>query len=273
MSRFRSLSSRVAVAVPGIGLFAAVALIDSDPFTTVFFAVLAAIAAAEAVRLLGSGRNTAAGIIAAILTGGAAAGVALLPAELSLAIIVIPGLMVSLVWVLIDGVDGSRMKTAGITGLTALSALGFGIMARFRMDFGSPWVMFIPLFICWVGDSLAYFAGSAFGRHRMAPVLSPSKSWEGFAAGIAGSVAGSLGAGSLGAGFPLSSMAALGFIGGVAAVAGDLFESAMKRDAGVKDSGVLLPGHGGLLDRFDSLLAVVPVVWIVLFLLSRWDLL
>jgi phosphatidate cytidylyltransferase len=268
MSRFSSLSSRVAVAVPGIGLFIAVALVDFDPLTAGFFAFIAGAAAVEAVRLLDPSAGTVPAAASALLTAGAAVAVGVLPPQLSMALLIVPGLIVSMIFLRRDGVAGSRRKAAGITGLTVLAALCFGLMARLRMDFDSPWVMFIPLLICWGGDSFAYFAGSAFGKHRMAPAVSPAKSWEGFFAGIAGSVAGALVAGAAGAGFGPWAMTVLGVVGGTAAVAGDLFESALKRDAGIKDSGALLPGHGGILDRFDSLLAVVPVIWSVLFLLQ-----
>ncbi|MFO8183116.1 MAG: phosphatidate cytidylyltransferase [Candidatus Aegiribacteria sp.] len=268
MPEFKSLASRLAVALPGIGLFVAVALIHSTPLTTAFFAAISAISAWEAVKLLGTGRPGLPGAAAVLTTSGATAAVALLEAELSIAVIFIPGAVTSLIMVIRDGVEEAGRKTAGIIGLTAALSLGFGLLARLRLDFISPWVMFIPLLICWVGDSMAYFVGSAFGNHRMAPSVSPAKSWEGFIAGVAGAVAGALIAGSAGAGFPLPVMLAVGAAGGIAAVAGDLLESAIKRDAGVKDSGTLLQGHGGLLDRFDSILAVVPSVWLLLHLFA-----
>lgn len=272
MSRFSELSRRVAVAVPGAGLFAAVALVDSDPLTVAFFSLIAALSTMEAVHLLGPSTLGIA-IAASLLAGGSAVSVALLPAGLSIALLPLPGVMVAVIQVLRDGVEGARRRAAGLIGVTVTISLCFGLMARMRTEFDSPWVMFVPLLVCWAGDSLAYFAGCAFGRHKMAPSVSPAKSWEGFAAGIAGSVAGALLAGSLGAGFGTGAMVVAGLAGGVAAVSGDLLESALKRDAGIKDSGSLLPGHGGLLDRFDSLLAVVPVVWAIMTLFSDWGLL
>ncbi|OPL20053.1 MAG: hypothetical protein AVO35_00945 [Candidatus Aegiribacteria sp. MLS_C] len=269
MGRFSALSSRVAVAVPGAGLFAAVAFIDSDLLTVAFFALIAFLTTMEAVRLLGPSAFPIT-LTAAVLAGGSTVSVALLSPGLSMVLLPLPGVVVSLMQVLGDGVEGARRRTAGLTGLTVMISLCFGLMARMRTDFESPWVMFIPLLLCWIGDSLAYFAGSAFGRHKMAPSVSPAKSWEGFGAGIAGSVAGALLAGTLGAGFGAGAMIAAGLAGGAAAVSGDLLESALKRDAGMKDSGALLSGHGGLLDRFDSLLAAVPVVWAIMFISSEW---
>ncbi len=269
MKLFNSLAVRVAVAVPGIGLFAAVAFLDIPYLTTGFFALIAAFCAAEAVTLFRPCSGIRMKALLAVMVAGSSVAVALLEPAVSIVLILLPGAFISTVWILGDGVNNARRNTAGITGISVALALGFGLLARLRLDFQSPWVIFIPLLICWLGDSLAYFAGSAFGRHKMAPSISPAKSWEGFAAGIAGAVGGALLAGTLGAGFPLIVMVVIGAAGGIAAVTGDLLESAMKRDAGVKDSGTFLRGHGGFLDRFDSILAVVPVVWVLLFLFRR----
>jgi len=264
MKPFHSLANRVAVAVPGIGLFAVVAFFNVDSLTVVFFALISAICAAEAITLFKPGSGKMIKTLFALMVAGASVAVALMKPSLSIVLILVPGAVISVIWILSDGVNNARRKTAGIAGVSAVLALSFGLLARLRLDFPSPWVLFIPLFICWLGDSLAYFVGSSVGRHKMAPAISPAKSWEGFAAGITGSVAGAVLAGNSGAGFSIFLMMAVGAAGGLAAVAGDLMESAMKRDAGVKDSGSLLPGHGGLLDRFDSILAVVPVVWVLL---------
>ncbi|MEN8208121.1 MAG: phosphatidate cytidylyltransferase [Candidatus Fermentibacteria bacterium] len=268
MKSFNTLAVRVMVAIPGIALFAAVVFLDLTLLTSAFFALIAAFCAAEAVTLFrpGSGIRMKAGL--AVMVGGASVAVALLEPAVSLVLILLPGAVISAVLILGDGVNHARRNTAGITGISVILALGFGLLARLRLDFQSPWVIFVPLLICWFGDSLAYFAGSAFGRHKMAPSISPAKSWEGFFAGIAGAVGGALLAGAAGAGFPPVVMIVIGAAGGIAAVTGDLLESAMKRDAGVKDSGKFLPGHGGFLDRFDSILAVVPVVWVLLYLFA-----
>ena len=121
------------------------------------------------------------------------------------------------------------------------------------------------VFSIWAADSFAYLGGSLFGRHKLAPKISPKKSWEGLAAGAVGAIvfwhlipffwAGQA-----------SWFAAivLGIIVTASALIGDLFESRIKREAGVKDSGTLLPGHGGLLDRIDSLLLVAPLMFVVL---------
>jgi phosphatidate cytidylyltransferase len=115
-----------------------------------------------------------------------------------------------------------------------------------------------------LGDICAYFVGSRFGQHKIAPSVSPNKSWEGFIAGMVGSIAG----GALFAGLlhDLSLPAGLG-IGAIVAFlapAGDLVESLAKRELGIKDSGRILPGHGGFLDRLDAILFCSPVVYVFL---------
>jgi len=126
------------------------------------------------------------------------------------------------------------------------------------------WLMF-ALLLSWAGDTAALYVGKALGRHALAPRVSPSKTWE----GAAGSVAGGLIAGLLYAHYRIPSAPAvlvlvLAGVGNIAGQIGDLCESAMKRGAGVKDSGNTLPGHGGWLDRIDSSLFSVPVVYALL---------
>ncbi len=131
------------------------------------------------------------------------------------------------------------------------------------------WLMY-GLMLNWVGDSGAYFVGRRFGKHKMAPRVSPKKSWEGAAASVATSVL--LGGAYLMRfipGIALPHAIAITVLANIAGQLGDLAESAMKRGAGVKDSGTILPGHGGFLDRVDSTLFTLPVVYGYLLLLAR----
>ena len=125
-----------------------------------------------------------------------------------------------------------------------------------------PYLLFFALLITWIGDTTAYFVGRAIGRHPFAPHLSPKKTWEGAVASFLGSILAALLAKYLGKvnmpGLHIMGMAAACNVGGQA---GDLLESAYKRSAGVKDSGAMLPGHGGILDRIDALILAFPVVW------------
>ena len=123
--------------------------------------------------------------------------------------------------------------------------------------------LLLLLFLCVIlADTAAYYVGSAIGKHRLAPNLSPKKTWEGAVGGILGSTIGAL----LGhfwfyQRLPLGHALALGVVLGLAAIAGDMAESMVKRATGVKDSSKLLPGHGGILDRTDSLIFSGPILY------------
>lgn len=128
-----------------------------------------------------------------------------------------------------------------------------------------PWVLLAALSIAWVADIAAYFAGRAFGRHKLAPAISPGKTWE----GAYGAAAGVLAFGFIvvsATGFqPLTPGFVAAFIPlmlslTAVSIIGDLFESLLKRQAGMKDSGTILPGHGGILDRIDSLTSTLPLL-------------
>lgn len=130
----------------------------------------------------------------------------------------------------------------------------------------------LPLLTTWAGDSAAFFVGHAVGRTKLAPHASPGKTVEGGLAGLVGAVAagglvawwGPAGFGSAALDVPVAM--ALGAVLGAGAQVGDLAESVLKREAGVKDSGTLLPGHGGVLDRLDALLFAIPLAWLLLSL-------
>ena len=131
-------------------------------------------------------------------------------------------------------------------------------------------LLIFPLVVTWIGDSCAYFAGSAWGRRKLAPRVSPGKTVEGGVAGLLGSMAaGGLYAALVLADQPTYAVSAflgvgMGLVIGVAAQLGDLAESVLKREAGRKDSGELLPGHGGALDRFDAVFFTVPLTYVLL---------
>jgi phosphatidate cytidylyltransferase len=127
---------------------------------------------------------------------------------------------------------------------------------------GRGW-LWAPLFAAWCGDIGGYFAGRAFGGAKMMPLISPKKTWSGFWGGVALACVG-LGVQKLVFFSELTwiDCVVIGVIGDVAGVVGDLVESMLKRTFGVKDSGRFLPGHGGMLDRIDSVMFSLPVVWI-----------
>lgn len=156
-------------------------------------------------------------------------------------------------------------------GLLAFGALylGLPVAALTELQRQSPWLVLLLWAIVWLGDSAAYYVGTAFGRRRLAPVVSPKKSWEGALASfvVAGLCAWLYG---LWRGDGVDALLiALALLTSVAAQLGDLAESVIKRGAGVKDSGTLLPGHGGFLDRFDALIFAAPIWWLSLEMLGR----
>jgi len=263
VSSFPSLVRRLLVAAVGISLLVMVILLEIPPLTVFLFAFTSGLAAWEATRLLVPDAGNVPCFLALLLTGGATVAVATGTAYLAVALM-FTGVMLYIYWLGTGGVKEARTRLAGSMGAYAVIALGFGLLTRHALPPDRVFLIGIPLLICWFGDSSAYFIGSPFGRHKLIPSVSPAKSWEGLAAGLAGAIAGAITAGSVLGNLPIWQMALTGAAGGVAAVIGDLFESALKRDAGVKDSGSMLPGHGGILDRFDSLIAVAPVTWLML---------
>jgi phosphatidate cytidylyltransferase len=126
------------------------------------------------------------------------------------------------------------------------------------------WLM-IALLVSWAGDTAALYVGRSIGRHKLAPRVSPSKTWEGSIGSVIGGVlAAGIYAHYLIPSAPLWAVLGVAAAGNIAGQLGDLCESAFKRGAGVKDSGTTLPGHGGWLDRIDSSLFSIPVVYALL---------
>jgi phosphatidate cytidylyltransferase len=169
-----------------------------------------------------------------------------------------------------------RMMADASTAIFCLLYVGFTLLALpvLREESNGPSLVVFLLFVVWAGDIAALYVGKAFGRHKLAPTLSPNKTWEGAIGSVAGSLlvtGGLLGLAHLFVtqwdrvwlSYPedIFYWLTLAVVVNVAAQVGDLAESALKRSAGVKDSGSLLPGHGGVLDRIDALLVAAPVLW------------
>ena len=153
------------------------------------------------------------------------------------------------------------LPSAAVFVLGTIYIFGAWRCARGLRDIDSHWLM-IALLVSWAGDTAAYYVGRAWGRHKMSPHISPGKTWEGAIGSVAGGV---LAAGVYGhflmPSSPLLIVGVLAAIANIAGQFGDLCESALKRGAGLKDSGTTLPGHGGWLDRIDSTLFSVPVIY------------
>jgi phosphatidate cytidylyltransferase len=166
-------------------------------------------------------------------------------------------LAVAPLW-LVRGMHAKQARLLGAAGLAVVVPAGVAMIAL------TPERLLLSFGLIWIADTFAYFAGRRFGKHKLAPGISPSKTWEGAAGGLLGTLAYAIicagvlpGLKSLsGSAWAAYLAAALGLC--VASIVGDLFESAAKRQAGVKDSGAILPGHGGLLDRIDSATCTLP---------------
>ncbi len=169
---------------------------------------------------------------------------------------------------------GSLRKVYGLVGMayTGILLSGFVMLRSLPGRVAVPpfgyadrgaWLMLFVAMCVWASDTFAYFVGRSCGRHKLSPILSPAKTVEGALGGLAGAILVGIFFG-LWIHIPISRAIGVGVIAGVAGQIGDLFESALKRELGIKDFGSVMPGHGGALDRFDSLLFVAPFAYLFL---------
>ena len=262
----REMASRISVGAVGLPLLVLLVWIGS-PWFSVLVAAVAAIGALELCRMarLWGDRPVvpvavtwAVVFVAAghLLDDGSSAVTSVMPIVSVAAGI----LLVSILWC--HG-SGTRLSGWGVTAGAALYTGGLLSHAPLlrALDQGLEWVLLL-LFVTFAMDTCSFFVGRALGRRPLAPSISPSKTWEGAAGGVAGAVAAGVSAVyllSLDA--VLVEAAVLSALLGVVGQAGDLVESRLKRIAGVEDSGRLLPGHGGVLDRLDSIVFNLVVVY------------
>jgi phosphatidate cytidylyltransferase len=170
----------------------------------------------------------------------------------------------TLVWRLSEGPDGFvRDSSVGMFALSYLYLMGVFVMLMLAETDGA-WRVVAFIVATIASDIGGYAAGVVFGKHPMAPTISPKKSWEGFSGSLVTGVAAGIVVVTLALDGDWWVGVLLGIAGVVMATLGDLSESLIKRDLGIKDMGDLLPGHGGLMDRLDSLIAVAPVAWVIL---------
>jgi len=263
----RNLAVRVVTALVLFPLAVWVTWVGGLAFTLVVSAA-AAISAAELVMMFDR-RLRSTGLLAVVLAGlvplfawfGWRAGDGSALALLNL--VVAGGVIALLVAAMLQR---GPLEEAPRSAATAALAWGYagvlpGTVVSLRLRYDWQWVILLFV-VSWANDTLAYFAGRFLGRHKMAERISPKKTWEGFAGGAIGSVAGALGVKALFLpAVPALACVLIGLGGAILGPLGDLAESMLKRAAGVKDSSRLVPGHGGLLDRIDAVLFVAPWVF------------
>ena len=169
-----------------------------------------------------------------------------------------------LLWRAVDGLAAAVRDIAG--GIFVAAYVPFLASFSILMLAGpnGAWRVFVFILVTVCSDVGGYAVGVVAGRHPMAPSVSPKKSWEGFAGSVGACVVGGALSVSLALHGPWWAGALVGVAAAVTATVGDLTESTVKRDLGIKDMGSILPGHGGLMDRLDSLLLVAPMVWALL---------
>jgi phosphatidate cytidylyltransferase len=170
------------------------------------------------------------------------------------------GLTVLTLWTrrpLVEALPAAGISSSAL--LLVAFPLSFAVRLHGIPTFG-PKILLFALAITWAADTTAYFVGRAIGKHPLAPHIYPKKTWEGSIASMFGSLVVTY-AFSFWIRIPLPHLLIMAAVGNIAGQMGDLLESAYKRSAGVKDSGGLLPGHGGILDRIDALILCIPVIW------------
>lgn len=254
------LLQRIITAVVLIVALLAVLLL-APPLATVAVLALAVLAGAWEWSLFllpraRSGRLLYVGVVAALLV---AAWLLRGNAEAQRAIMLAAGLwwLLALLWLMLLPRAINR-TSAAVAGICALVPTFVGL-TQVRLDWprGAEWTLFV-LVLVWAADTGAFVAGKLAGRHRLAPQVSPGKTWEGLAGGLLLAAAAAL-LGAVWFGLPPRGFLLLCLAVALFSVIGDLTESMFKRFAGVKDSGTLIPGHGGVMDRLDSITAAIPV--------------
>jgi phosphatidate cytidylyltransferase len=165
------------------------------------------------------------------------------------------------------GLQSRNLWAMGLVGWVVLIPTG---LAMIDLRITSPWDLLGVMFVVWLADTAAYFSGRKFGKHKLAPSISPGKTWEGVLGALVFVTiyvaAIGWGTGLIKTFLVFAAVVLISWFWVALSVMGDLFESAIKRQAGVKDSGNLLPGHGGLLDRIDALTSTLPFVALVIIL-------
>lgn len=276
------LTKRVLFAAVAIPIVAGVLYVGDAPLA-ILLSIASALAAWEYNRLAeaaGARPMMAWGVVlsAAVPLGMHAARLGLWVPPLSLAVLIVPLLLAVALWT--RGIDGRPISSVATTLFGVLytgGMLSFAYALRYHRfavgDLAGALLLFLPLVLTWANDSGAFFVGRAVGRRKLMPSISPGKTVAGAVGGLVFTVSAAWAYVALLLqprallGLSLGATLLLGVTVSVAAQIGDLVESLLKREAGVKDSSTLIPGHGGVLDRTDSLLFTIPLSYVLLDLM------
>jgi phosphatidate cytidylyltransferase len=270
------LKQRVITALVMMALFlAALFALPSLGWSVLALAVvmLGAFEWGRLAKLSGSGEWIYLGLTFAVMAGligyGLAGGEHLLPLQMSIyALSALFWLAVALPWLLL-GWHVRQPVALALIGWVVLIPAGLAMIDLRAM---SPWLLLFIMALVWIADIAAFFSGKKFGKRKLAPSISPGKTWEGVVGAILGvtcyvAFAG-WGSGRVHDLGNLFMLILISWLWVAFSIEGDLFESAIKRQAGVKDSGALLPGHGGVLDRIDALTSTLPLAVFALLLVK-----
>lgn len=261
----RVLTATVLVTVLVAVLFAAPASV-----AIAAAALLMLLAAREWTAFLGGVQPPIRHLYFLLVTAAYIAGYWLVPDRLDLSFVLWVALtwwLVALVWILRYPVPISPFA-AGLAGIFVLVPAWISLLAILQVAGQGSALLLLVLAIIWAADIGAYFAGHRWGRLKLAPQVSPGKTLEGVAGGLVSAVLVAGAGGSL-LGLPLAVMLPLGLCMAALSIVGDLAESMFKRSVGLKDSGRLFPGHGGVLDRIDSMTAAAPLFALALQWMGR----
>jgi phosphatidate cytidylyltransferase len=233
-------------------------------------ALLMLLAAREWTAFLGAVRPVVRHAYLFLLAGAFALSYWLIPERLDLAVVLWAALvwwLVALIWILRYPMPISPLAAA-VAGVFVLVPAWISLVSILQLAQWGSALLLLGLAMIWAADIGAYFAGHRWGRLKLAPQVSPGKTVEGVAGGLLGAAVTAGVGGSL-LGLPLAAMLPLGMCVAAISVVGDLTESMFKRSVGIKDSGRLFPGHGGVLDRIDSITAAMPLFVLVLQWMGR----
>lgn len=270
-----NLAQRLLTAVVLIPILVVAMFVDPTPWSILAFSTVALVLAAdEFLRMATSERGSAEmsqhasawglRVTCAIASAGVVVGntvfgtsVAMAPTSFAATMLIAAAVLVRKQHL----ADAGRTLSYALAGLIYVPMLGC-VWPLLKHDFGPQW-LFLALALAFSSDTLAYFAGRGFGKHKLYEAVSPKKTIEGSIGGLFGGVIAMVGMGHywLAPELPIVHAVVLGVLGSVLGQLGDLVESMIKRTFGIKDSGNVLPGHGGMLDRVDGLLFVAPLVY------------